>query len=293
MQLFNEDYNWYKGNLHTHTNKSDGLLSPDKVISLYKKAGYDFISITDHNIYNEGTEQEEFTILSGIELHINDYKSRKALHIVGIDIDGDIDVPAQPTPQDLVDAVTEQDGLAILAHPAWSLLTHSDAMDLRDYIGIEVFNTVSATKSNRGNSSEFIDTIASKGCIKLLFAVDDTHFYSDDLFGGYIMVNSPSLNTKDIINNIKKGNFYASQGPEIKQIIVDGNKLYVETSPVVQISFMSDNFFDEKRVVKNEDSSLICNTTYTCSEKDSIVRIECMDAEGKKAWSQFIVIESK
>ena len=289
MQLFNDNYNWYKGNLHTHTNISDGLLSPEATIDLYQKAGYDFIAITDHNIFYEGSEQDNFTILSGTELHINDYDTRKAFHIVGIDMDAEAEIPSTPKPQDLIDGIVKQNGLAILAHPAWSFLTHDDAINLKDYMGIEIWNTVSETRSNRGYSASFIDTVASKNCIKAIFAVDDTHFFSDDLFGGYIMLNSPSLSTEDIVKNIKQGNFYASQGPEIRQITIEKNKIHIETSPVSQISFMSDNFYDAKRVIRGE-GELIDSAIYTCGEKDNWVRIECLDSEGRRAWSQFIVL---
>ena len=37
-----------KGNLHTHTHLSDGLLSPEAVIARYRQLGYDFLAITDH-----------------------------------------------------------------------------------------------------------------------------------------------------------------------------------------------------------------------------------------------------
>lgn len=37
-----------KGNLHTHTLLSDGLLSPEAVIARYAALGYDFLAITDH-----------------------------------------------------------------------------------------------------------------------------------------------------------------------------------------------------------------------------------------------------
>ena len=39
---------WFKGNLHTHTTNSDGLLTPSQIAFLYKANGYDFLSITDH-----------------------------------------------------------------------------------------------------------------------------------------------------------------------------------------------------------------------------------------------------
>ena len=41
---------WYKGNIHCHTQWSDGLDLPEVVVDGYKKHGYDFLSITDHNI---------------------------------------------------------------------------------------------------------------------------------------------------------------------------------------------------------------------------------------------------
>ncbi len=38
----------FKGDLHIHTNGSDGDLSPQLTIAQYRKFGYDFVSITDH-----------------------------------------------------------------------------------------------------------------------------------------------------------------------------------------------------------------------------------------------------
>ena len=36
------------GNTHTHTKKSDGRESPERMIREYKKSSYDFIFLTDH-----------------------------------------------------------------------------------------------------------------------------------------------------------------------------------------------------------------------------------------------------
>lgn len=38
-----------RGNLHTHTTQSDGEYDPDEVFDEYKKRGYDFLAITDHD----------------------------------------------------------------------------------------------------------------------------------------------------------------------------------------------------------------------------------------------------
>ena len=41
---------WYRGNLHTHTLWSDGDQFPEVVLQWYKDQGYDFVSISDHNL---------------------------------------------------------------------------------------------------------------------------------------------------------------------------------------------------------------------------------------------------
>ena len=40
---------WYRGMIHMHTLWSDGRALPEQAVAAYKDAGYDFISITDHN----------------------------------------------------------------------------------------------------------------------------------------------------------------------------------------------------------------------------------------------------
>ncbi len=42
---------WYRGNLHMHTYWSDGRIFPEQAIDIYKKLGYDFIGLSDHNVF--------------------------------------------------------------------------------------------------------------------------------------------------------------------------------------------------------------------------------------------------
>jgi predicted metal-dependent phosphoesterase TrpH len=139
MKLVYSFDNWYKGNLHTHTNLSDGLKSPEECIELYKSEGYDFIAITDHRkCYNGCSLSKRMLVLKGIELHINDLVSKRAYHIVGIGIKGDIYSDDSFKPQQLIDEINKKEGLAVIAHPSWSLLTHQDIMELKGYHGIEI-----------------------------------------------------------------------------------------------------------------------------------------------------------
>lgn len=44
---------WKKGALHCHTLWSDGRSLPEMVLHTYKEMGYDFVSLTDHNIFQD------------------------------------------------------------------------------------------------------------------------------------------------------------------------------------------------------------------------------------------------
>ena len=45
---------WFKGNTHTHSLWSDGNDFPEMIMDWYKSRGYDFLSLSDHNILARG-----------------------------------------------------------------------------------------------------------------------------------------------------------------------------------------------------------------------------------------------
>ncbi|MEN8866283.1 MAG: hypothetical protein ABF380_10005 [Akkermansiaceae bacterium] len=45
---------WFKGNTHTHSLWSDGNDFPEMIVDWYKKEGYDFLALSDHNILSRG-----------------------------------------------------------------------------------------------------------------------------------------------------------------------------------------------------------------------------------------------
>ncbi|KAA0236909.1 MAG: hypothetical protein EDM74_10820, partial [Armatimonadetes bacterium] len=53
---------WWKGNLHTHTLWSDGDDYPEMVADWYKRNGYHFLALSDHNVLSVG---EKWFDLSG------------------------------------------------------------------------------------------------------------------------------------------------------------------------------------------------------------------------------------
>lgn len=61
---------WLKGNLHTHSTNSDGRLTPEELAEAYRTRGYDFLAITDHDVFKSYPElcSEKFLVLPGMEL---------------------------------------------------------------------------------------------------------------------------------------------------------------------------------------------------------------------------------
>lgn len=66
---------WWKGNLHTHSFWSDGDDYPEMIIDWYKKAGYDFLALSEHNTLAEGEEYIDIAENGGEEL-LDAYESR-------------------------------------------------------------------------------------------------------------------------------------------------------------------------------------------------------------------------
>ncbi len=55
VSLKKNSQTWFRGTFHIHTLWSDGYAFPETAIQYYKNAGYHFVCITDHNIFQDET----------------------------------------------------------------------------------------------------------------------------------------------------------------------------------------------------------------------------------------------
>lgn len=71
--FISENGEFYKANLHCHSNWSDGKLSPEELKKHYKENGYSILAITDHEaIFDHGyLDDESFLTIPGYEREIN------------------------------------------------------------------------------------------------------------------------------------------------------------------------------------------------------------------------------
>jgi predicted metal-dependent phosphoesterase TrpH len=86
MELLKAGKPFFKGNLHLHTQNSDGALSPEDAEKRYQGLGYDFIAVTDHWKRTVETHYcKNMLVIPGIEVDF--FLVNQVIHIVGIGVD--------------------------------------------------------------------------------------------------------------------------------------------------------------------------------------------------------------
>lgn len=292
MRIFDNELKWLKGNLHTHTQQSDGAISVVDAVNLFKDNGYHFIAVTDHKKYTPARVMSGFIMIPGEELDFSAEDGSHVYHITSIGAKGHIDTTVHNTPQKCIDEILRLEGMPVIAHPAWSIMSPEDILKLSGYEAVEVFNGISEAYAARGISSQQVDAMANRNVFPLLLATDDCHFYDIDHLLGWIMVNCESFTESSIMSAIRAGRFYATQGPEIRQITVNEDKsIDVETGDVKQINVLSSSYWVRDRIFRAKQGGYINHAHYVPAQGDRWVRVEAVDEFGKIAWSNYIRIE--
>lgn len=291
--------------LHTHTTRSDGHKTPDEAMAVYTALGYDAIALTDHWAYHPSDmARDGLRLLSGCEYNIGGNNGIDGVyHIVGVcmerdpeinpDTMNDLAIPSSERARQIIQRIREVGGIAIFAHPAWSLNTPEQILAVGDFDGLEIYNSVSeAGMSDRPYSGLLVDMIASVGCYPPLLATDDTHYYTGEEGRGFIMVEADAAEThgdgtSGIAQAIREGRFYASQGPEIHLDRLDDHTLRLTCSPCEKIVFLSNIVWTSGRVIRGTD---LTEATYTVKKGETFIRAEVIDKDGRCAWSHIEII---
>ena len=278
----------YKVGLHIHTTISDGRKTPAEAARIYRDAGFDAVAFTDHWKYGAEQELEGLKILSGCEYNLGTKDtSVNVMHIVGVGMKECPEIDRKTaTRQQVIDAIKAKGGLAILAHPAWSLNTPAHALALKDFDAVEIYNTVSdVNQSDRPYSGYFVDLLANEGVSYPLVAADDVHYYAgEDETKSYIMVKAQSNTTQALLQAIQDGDFYATQGPELLVQRV-GEMVVVDCSPCVKIDVLSNSSWCPDKITRG---SGLTHAEYKIKDWDKWIRVEVWDKNGNCAWSNII-----
>lgn len=112
---------WLRGNLHTHTARSDGELTPDQVIADYARRGYDFLAVTDHDITTTAEECAAWMATHGIVVIPGNEVTAHGPHL--LHIGAKRHVHATPSRQEVIDRIIgggdtqSAGGFVVVNHP--------------------------------------------------------------------------------------------------------------------------------------------------------------------------------
>lgn len=203
---------WYKGNLHAHTSPASecGQVALDRVLKLYAQAGYDFLAISDHMALTEAAG-DKLAIIPGLE-----WNSAAGEHTGIYALDRGI-LRRCLKIQDhrrLLKFLAGKEALVVLNHPNWQLSPHYRREQLRakgPYDGIEVYNFVIERLQGCAISTDKWDDLLAGGRGVLGLASDDSHIEAD-IGGAAVFVRARRKSARDILDAIRRGNFYCSCG---------------------------------------------------------------------------------
>lgn len=296
--FFNASGTFRRGNLHTHSTRSDGVLEPAEVCRRYKAEGYDFIALTDHFVGRygypmtdtRGFRDENFTTLIGAELHSGAMENGELWHIVGVGLPDDFAPSNSPdfyarddqeSGAEIAQRARDAGAFVIVAHPEWLQMTTNDARTITAAHAIEVYNHGCAMACDRPHGFAVADKLLSEGRRLTLCATDDAHFNEPDHFGGWVMVKTQANTPDQILTALKAGHFYASTGPDFHNVTWGEDSVTVKSSAVVSVIVVGHG---SASVAVHGESLTRTEIPLAKMHKSPWLRVILIDRAGKRAW---------
>ena len=287
---FDRPGKWIKAGFHCHSLNSDGGLTPEATVHRYRAKGFPCMGITDHRTVTptEVFSDDDFV---GIDATENGGQP----DIIGVGV-------AAPVPTDLplcerAKRLADQGGFTIAAHPTYCGVVPEEYLSCSDLMAMEIYNAYCDEAYTNGVATELWDMVLGQGKRIWGVAGDDAHLnpkkrYYSDAGKAWVELWVDHLSKENILTALKEGIFYATQGPRFASIMVEESTIQITCSPVRQVrwrTFGSVGFVD----YAPNGGCLTRSHLPEWFTPHVFVRIELVDRQGKKAWSNPFFIEQQ
>ncbi len=172
-------------------------------------------------------------------------------------------------------------------HPKWSMESYDDYIKYENMNAMEIYNNMSFVEGRNEYNPEVYDDMLRNGKRLFCIATDDTHSFHpfdspyNDSFGGFTMIKAKDLSYNAVADALKKGNFYASQGPYIFELTYDNGKVRVKCSDVETVSYTTG--IRSVQTVRADKNKSVSEAVFTVDKNDKYFRITLTDKFGKHA----------
>jgi len=307
QSAFEGTESFLKGALHIHTQRSDGELDAASTVRLYLNLGFDFLALTDHEIYNRMNHAPEvpITVIPGCEgtATVHNERGYQVFDSVMLGADDDSNlfihdeqiltgnalatdgiVADQYDYQPYLDMIHSKGNITFYCHPEWSSTPAEMFRDMKGHFAMEIYNTGGDVDNDCDKNAAYWDEVLGYGNRLYGVAVDDSHSVNH-CGGGWVMVKSKN-EVRSILAALESGAFYSSCGPEIYDFYVEDSRAYIKCSPSAKVNMYS---FKHPPVVYRGEN--ITEHSF-CIESDyDYVRISVTDENGKTAWTNPIFLK--
>jgi hypothetical protein len=233
---------WFRGNLHTHSDRSDGMASAEQVIAAYRAAGYDFLVLTDHFearwgwtvTDTSGARDRAFTTLLGAELSSADWDDEDVFWVNAIGLPPDFPGPSPGEPHAaIIRRAAEAGAYNVLLHPGLTNFLDFDRLPVDDLHAVETYNVNAAhTWPDQAEGRYAVDALLARGHRLHVTVGDDAHWHHEwDRFRAWVEVRAERLAPDTLLQALRTGAYYSTQGPRIEDVDVDGDRVQVRCSP--------------------------------------------------------------
>ena len=277
-----------KAGFHCHTTESDGGLSPEETVARYYAKGFQCLGITDHAKVTpvERLPGNEFLAIAATE-------NGGMPDIIAVGIDAP--VPRELPLAERAAMLGDKGGFTIAAHPTYCGVLPEAYAECPDLMAMEIYNAYCDAAYANGYALELWDMILGQGKRIWGVAGDDAHLnpkkrhYSDVGLGwNEIWADVPTPDA--VVGALKRGAFFSTQGPVFEEIVVEPDAIRIECSPVAQVRWRTFGSAGQVEYAP-EGASLTCSALPEWFRPNIFVRIELVDGESRKAWSNPFFVE--
>jgi hypothetical protein len=300
---------WYKGNTHTHTTESDGDSPPEYVARWYKQNGYDFLVLSDHNVFTDPAAlshlvDSTFLLIPGEE--VSSSFDGASVHVNGLNIPHVVEARRAETLvatiQANVDAVREVEGVPHINHPnfQWAFGAEELAQIERDRL-VEIWNGHPTVHNEGGGDrpslEEIWDILLTGGKRIFGIAVDDAHHFQGEFSAqranpgrGWISIRADALEPMALMTALEAGHFYASTDVELTDVVVTPSRMEVHIAQDRDFRYTTTFIGAEGRVL---GTSMENPAVFTLTDDVGYVRARVRNSRGGVAWVQPIFVAER
>lgn len=241
--IYKKKRDWYKGDFHTHTNLSDGKLTPEQGMEQAKKMQLDYFVATDHNIIPTKWVKDDVLVIPGIEItsskgHFNALGLTKWVNWRPSSADGGMET--EDGMNRVIQDVKQAGAIVSINHPMLEPWEWQFKQTLLSEIDtIEIWNDPTY-KDNLKATEEALalwNILWNDGYRIFGIGGSDSHLLPTESYeenGPPSVIGDPAtfvhtdeLSAKAILTAVKSGRTYVSRGP-VLDINIEANRKQIE-----------------------------------------------------------------